>query len=80
MYTFHEQKNQHLTSFMKKKQKYNKFLEDINQDVLSFLRNNPHGTNFLNKIQPASCFTKKKGTCNKFHEEKYYDKSSFMKE
>ena len=35
MYKFHEEKNQHATSFMKKKQNYSKFLECINQETLS---------------------------------------------
>ena len=37
-YKFHVEKNKHPTSFTKKKLNYNKFIEDINQDTLNFLK------------------------------------------
>ena len=55
---------------MKKKYKFSKFLEDMNENTLSFFKKYPNAASFTKINQHSSRFTKKKITYNVFSVEK----------
>ena len=55
--------------FHEEKVKYTKFIKDMNQDTLGFLKKNPHGNWIHEEKNQCTNFTREKSTCNKFSEE-----------